>query len=177
MNKTICLLIFFAFCLGCTSLTPREKEISKVLNKTINLEIFDTLRNNNSVISYKNFRKKYNYFSIIYLQESCSPCYHKYKEWVMKIQQINASKNYTMLFIIQGYNYNSFIKEIKKICDVQDTYYIIMDPYFKFVNNNSVPFEILDESILIDSENKIRMVGAPWANEDMTKLFHRICKE
>jgi hypothetical protein len=95
----------------------------------------------------------------------------------MKIQQINASKNYTMLFIIQGYNYNSFIKEIKKICDVQDTYYIIMDPYFKFVNNNSVPFEILDESILIDSENKIRMVGAPWANEDMTKLFHRICKE
>ncbi|NLP14370.1 MAG: hypothetical protein GX383_07885 [Clostridium sp.] len=40
-------------------------------------------------------------------------------------------------------------------------------------NEWGVELWIIDASVLIDSENKIKMVGAPWANADMTELFYK----
>lgn len=43
-----------------------------------------------------------------------------------------------------------------------------------FLSNEwGVELWIIDASVLIDSENKIKMVGAPWANADMTELFYK----
>ncbi|HTO14150.1 MAG TPA: hypothetical protein VLZ83_00130 [Edaphocola sp.] len=36
---------------------------------------------------------------------------------------------------------------------------------------------IIDAGILIDAENKIKMLGAPWLNEDMTELFYKTIME
>ena len=49
-----------------------------------------------------------------------------------------------------------------------------MDPEGKFLEQNKeIPRWIIDASVLIDSENKIKMVGAPWLNKDMTELFYK----
>jgi len=49
-----------------------------------------------------------------------------------------------------------------------------MDTEFQFLEaNKDIPRWIIDASVLIDSENKIKMVGAPWANAAMTELFYK----
>jgi hypothetical protein len=46
-----------------------------------------------------------------------------------------------------------------------------MDSETKFVEKNkNSPRWIIDSSILIDSENKIKMVGTPFATPEMTEL-------
>jgi hypothetical protein len=65
--------------------------------------------------------------------------------------------------------------EILDIGYVEDRFYTIMDTERRFMSKNkTIPMWIIDGSILIDPENKIKMVGAPWINEDMTKLFYEI---
>ena len=51
-----------------------------------------------------------------------------------------------------------------------------MDPMANpFKKNKDIPRWIIDASVLINSENKIKMVGAPFATPEMTELFHEIC--
>jgi len=60
---------------------------------------------------------------------------------------------------------------------VKDKFYTIMDSEGKFLENNSdIPRWMFDASLLIDSENKIKMVGAPFATAEMTELFYEICQ-
>ena len=61
---------------------------------------------------------------------------------------------------------------------VDDHYYTILDSKYEFLNkNSSIPRWIIDSSVLIDSENKIKMAGAPWVNEDMKNLFYEIVSD
>jgi hypothetical protein len=61
---------------------------------------------------------------------------------------------------------------------VDARYYVAMDPENKFLSvNKEIPRWMMDGSLLIDSDNKIKMVGTPWANKDMTALFQSIVNE
>jgi len=162
-----------------TSCTNRSvtREIKKNLNKTINLEVFDTVRQKNELIPYSDFRKMYKYISIVYLEEGCNPCYPKFIEWQDKMDSLNKRADYTVLFIIQGFRYNEFISKVHEIEQVEDHYYTIMDKKMTYLlNNNDIPRWIVDASVLIDQDNKIRMIGKPWTNREMTDLFYSICQ-
>lgn len=51
---------------------------------------------------------------------------------------------------------------------VDDKFHTIMDPEGKFLEaNKDIPRWIIDSSMLIDRDSKIKMVGAPWLNEEM----------
>ena len=89
------------------------------------------------------------------------------------MDSIDSPDNYSVLFVIQGDSYETFLNEVLNISYVEDHFYTIMDPEFEFISQNgSIPRWIIDSSVLIDSENKIKMVGAPWVNEDMKNLFY-----
>ncbi|GAO30653.1 hypothetical protein JCM15548_12948 [Geofilum rubicundum JCM 15548] len=62
--------------------------------------------------------------------------------------------------------------------EIDEKYYIIIDPKQEFfISNKDLPNWIMNSSMLIDSENKIKMVGSPWINEDMANLFHEIISQ
>ena len=44
------------------------------------------------------------------------------------------------------------------------------------LNNNDIPRWIIDGSVLIGPDNKIKMIGEPWATHEMTELFYSICQ-
>ena len=70
------------------------------------------------------------------------------------------------------------MRGVLDVAYVEDKYYTIMDPYSKFLTSNKdIPRWMMDGSLLIDSENKIKMVGTPWANKEMTALFQSIVNE
>ena len=44
------------------------------------------------------------------------------------------------------------------------------------LNNNDIPRWIIDGSVLIGPDNKIKMIGEPWTTNEMTALFNSICQ-
>ena len=176
MNRCIILLLTLIIISSCTDRSV-TRELKRNLNKTVNLEMFDTVRQKNDLMSYSDFRKMYKYLSIVYLEEGCGPCYPKFIEWQNKMDSLNKRYDYTVLFIIHGFRYNEFISKVHEIDSIEDHYYTIMDKDLKYLlNNNDIPRWIVDGSILIDQENKIKMVGMPWSTKEMTNLFYGICK-
>ena len=175
MKKLLYTLTLVILILSCSPSTPTEKDLRESINKHLSLEMFETVHQGNNLISLSELKQQYKYLSVVYLQTGCQVCYPKFIEWQQKIDSIGCPANYSVLFIIQGNSYESFMTEVLSLTYVDDHYYTIMDPEFEFISQNgSIPKWIIDSSVLIDSENKIKMVGAPWINEDMTKLFYEI---
>lgn len=178
MTKSNFYVIILLIFIGCSNINTNQNEIKQNLNRTINLNYFDSVRQNNDLILYSDFRKMYRYISIVYLEDGCNPCYSKFIEWQNKVDSLNKRNDYTVLFVIHGFTYDQFIRKVKQEKDVEDHYYTIIDKDLKYLlNNNDIPRWIIDRSILINDESKIKMIGDPWASPDMTELFHKICEQ
>lgn len=140
--------------------------------------MFNTVLQNYSQINISDLRKNYKFISLVYLQNDCEPCYTKFIEWHNKMDSISYSDNYTVLFIIRGKSYEDFIDNIHKEKFIESKFYVAMDPNFRFLDQNAdIPFWIIDNSVLIDQNNKIRMVGFPFTSDKMVKKFKLICSE
>jgi hypothetical protein len=158
---------------SCARPSQTEKELRENINKPLHLGMFETVRQQNTLLPFDDFRQQYEFLSVVYLQNGCQPCYPKFIEWQHMMDSIGCPANHTVLFVIGGNSYEEFMTEVLNINYVDDHYYTIMDQEFEFLpQNDSIPRWIIDSSVLIDSENKIKMVGAPWINEDMKNLFY-----
>jgi hypothetical protein len=89
------------------------------------------------------------------------------------MEHIATANNYTVLFVINARDYTSFTRNTDLHGEIQETYYYFMDPRNEFFRYNSdISRPVLDRSLLIYSNNRIKMVGEPFSNADMTKVFH-----
>lgn len=176
MKPFVLLLLNLGILTACTNKSI-NRDIKNNLEKTVNLDMFDTARQRNDLMPLNDFRKIYRYISIVYLEDGCNPCYSKFIEWQKMMTAINKRNDYTVLFIINGFTYNQFINKVTEVENIEDHYYTIIDKDLKYLlNNNDIPRWIIDESLLIDNENKIRMIGQPWSTREMTNLFYNICQ-
>jgi len=176
MKRYISLILCLVPLFSCTNKSV-TKDLKSNLDKTVKLEMFDTVRYCNELMPFNEFRQMYRYISVVYLEDGCQPCYPKYIKWQNKMDSINKRNDYTVLFIIQGFRYDDFIAKVNDIHTVKDHYYTIMDDDLKYLlNNNDIPRWIVDGSVLIDRDNKIRMMGEPWSTKEMTDLFYSICQ-
>ena len=168
------LLVLCHFFSSCSCPSQTERDLRETLNKTLHLEMFETVRQGNTLLSLDELRQQFDFLSVVYLQNGCQPCYPKFIEWQQMADSLNYPDNYSVLFVIQGRSYEEFMTEVLDIGYVEDRFYTIMDSEYQFMSKNkTIPMWIIDGSILIDAENKIKMVGAPWANADMTELFYK----
>ena len=174
MKKLLRSLVLMMLVFSCSQPTQTEKDLRATINKEVSLETFDLVRRENTFLTLEELRQQYEFLSVVYLQNGCQPCYPKFIEWQQKLDSIGVPDNYTALFVIQGESYEEFMAEVLDISYVEDRFYTIMDSEYQFMSKNkTIPMWIIDGSILIDAENKIKMVGAPWLNEDMTELFYK----
>jgi hypothetical protein len=177
MKKLLFLTILVLFIVACSNLSPKEKELRQIINKELNLELSQTVQQANRTLPFDEFRQNHRYLSVVYLQNSCNPCYPKFIEWQHKMDSIDTPDNYTVLFVIKGNSYGEFMANVFDIEYVDDKFYTIMDPEGKFLENNKdIPRWIIDSSVLIDEENQIKMVGAPFATPEMTELLYEIAR-
>ncbi|NOU62029.1 hypothetical protein [Marinifilum caeruleilacunae] len=140
--------------------------------------MFKNVYHKDTILNFEDFRQQYKYISIVYLLNGCESCYEEFIDWQNNIEVIGTPKNYTVLFIVRGDNYESLISKIQEIEQVENKYYVIMDPDYKYiVKNMNVPKWIMDASLLIDNENRIIMVGKPWSNESMKGIFRKLLQE
>lgn len=166
-------LILFISAAGCDSGPNSRKKLLKVLDLTLNVEMIDTVIQGEAAISWTDFRSMYRNISVVYLQDECAPCYPKFIEWHKRMEQIATANDYTILFVINARDYASFTRNIDLQEMIEEKYYYFIDPrngFFRY--NSAISHPVLDRSLLIDKDNRIIMVGEPFANADMTKVFH-----
>lgn len=105
--------------------------------------------------------------------KGCAPCYPKFIEWHKRMEQLSTPDNYTVQFIINARHYENFLRNANTYGVVDERYFHVMDPDNKFMMANlDVPRAIIDRLILINKDNRIKIVGEPFANADMTKVYH-----
>lgn len=165
------LLFIFA---GCKNSSSTTDDYSKYLNQHIITDMFPSVIHREQVIGWTNFREKYRNITVVYLQDNCSPCYPKFIEWHRRMEQIAKADDYTVLFIINTRNYEDFLNNVRLYGECDNRYYYVMDPGKMFLGaNGQIPiWVIMDQSILINENDQIKMIGAPFANDDRTKVFH-----
>jgi len=177
-NSPLFIIFLFGLFSACNNLSPKEKDLQENLNKPLILQMFQTVQQANNLLFFEELKQNHGYLSVVYLQNSCSPCYPKFIEWQNKMDSIDTADNYSVLFVIKGESYGEFMTNVLDLEYVEDKYYSIMDPEGKFLENNSdIPRWMVDATLLIDSENKIKMVGAPFTTPGRTELFHKICNQ
>ncbi|MDA3853808.1 MAG: hypothetical protein PF444_06160 [Bacteroidales bacterium] len=109
--------------------------------------------------------------AIVYVKDLCSPCVEKFNSWSKWNKDVHDG-NYTTLFIIQGYDYESFISKVNQTYKNSSYYYYTMDYFFEYEENNThIPTWILNTSMLIDRKRVIKIIGAPYVNSDMNKIY------
>jgi hypothetical protein len=184
-NKLKFLLIAFCIYLMSCNTTNNsdstEKSILNTLNKTINLDMFEYAYSKNKSVTMDEIRMQFEFLSLVYLKDGCAPCYPKYVDWHNKMDSIGGSNRHSIIFIIEGGTYSSFEKfqnETLKFKPYVDKYFTIIDTNYKFLDGNSeIPLKLIENSLLIDRKNKIKLIGPPYINPEMTKLFFEIIKD
>jgi len=171
--RLISAILFLYISAGCDHTSKSSRELLKILDMTLNVEMIDTVSQGEAALSWTDFRGKYRNISIVYLQDGCAPCYPKFIEWHKRMEKIAIADDYTVLFVINARDYTSFTRNINLHEAIEEKYYFFIDPRNEFFRyNSSISRPILDRSLLIDSSNRIKMVIEPFANADMTKVFH-----
>jgi hypothetical protein len=173
MNYFKLFILFIAISFfSCSSETPESKSIKETLGKELKLDMFKTVLNNGDTITLDTFLEKYKFLYIIYLLDDCSTCYEKYIEWHNKMSKIRMQADFSILFIISGKYADDFLYEVNNIEPIENKYFIVMDPNFYYPDGNTdIPNWILEQSVLIDNDHKVRLIGSPFANSEKLKRF------
>ncbi len=160
---------------SCKEVSQREKELTQVLNKTVNVEMINQIYQGENTLLFSDLKKKYKYISIVYLKDKCSPCYPKFKEWLKKINLIDPPNTYSVLFVIHADSYDAFFQNSDDLELLKDNFFIFLDKENHFFDSNSNISEwIYESSFMINEKNEMKMVGPPFFNEDFTAIFHKI---
>jgi len=168
-------MIIGLFAVSCNRQNQVSKEVKKALGKNLYLDMYDQVRCGNKSIPFKEFRRSYDYLYLVFLEDNCKPCIPKYIDWHEQMNKMNKQDNFTVLFIIQALKYEYFIDAVKSVKDIDDDYFSVMDLHYAFFTENSkISRWILNKAILIDAENKILMIGAPFASNKMKQMFYNI---
>jgi hypothetical protein len=182
MRKKLLLFMLLLAIISCNSLTPEEKEIKATLGKIVETGMFSYVQEGNSFIPYSEFRGRYRHISLVYLEDGCRPCFPKYMEWQTRMDTLDLNHDFTVLFIINGMSFDGFLANLlasNPDYDLsKDRFHVIMDPEQQFLDaNRDIPRLILDKSLLIDKENRVRLIGHPFASPKIKELFYRICNK
>jgi hypothetical protein len=158
---------------SCNRESVSKDSMDEIINKEVSVKMLKAVHKGNTEYSWADFRKEYHNISIVFLQDGCAPCYPKFIEWHKRMEQITTANDYTVLFVINARHYENFVRNARTYGEFDERYFHVMDPDNRFmIDNLSIPRMIIDRSLLIDRTNHLKMVGEPFANADMTKVFH-----
>lgn len=181
-------VLILCLILGVGCLSCREDTMQHVIRNNIGKKIvmkgLDVINYLDKTLSYTEFRKKYKYISIIYIDQDCSVCKTTVLEWNKHIKQLKEiSGNIAYLFVYRGDKPSMYFKELSDAYqsaykDNDFCFFIAQDPDFKFITyNNDIPHSVIDASIVIDEHNRITLIGQPFINQRMMELYQKIIKK
>lgn len=173
MTFTLALSVIIGVTFSCSRNPVIIFSEEDVIGEEVSFRMIGEVRKGDYNYTWLDFRIRYPNISLVYLQDGCGPCYHKFVEWHKRMAQIRIADDYTVLFVINSKDFASFASGSLLLEEIEPTFYYFIDPMNSFLRSNSGQSEnVINRSLLIDKHNRIKMVGEPFANADMTKVFH-----
>jgi len=162
--------------LSCSQLSISEIEMRDAHNKTIEInEISNVVYSISDSLFINEVRLNFDYISIVYLRYGCAPCLSNFVRWISEMDKFGKQRNHTLLFIIRGQSYKEFMTDVEGLAIGDYQFHVMIDDRGLFcAKNKHVPQWILERSVLIDAENRVKLVGEPFATPEMTRLFYSI---
>ena len=166
---------------SCTQLTPEEKLIKETLGKTARIGMFESVRQGDREIPFWEFRKRYPFLSLVYLEDGCAPCYPRFIEWQTRMDTLDLHEDFTVLFVILGRSYERFMDNLTMYVpdyELNERFHMVVDTDYRFLDNNpDIDRWVIDKSLLIGADDKIKLIGPPFASRRMAELFYTICMQ
>lgn len=186
--RQILIFLFFALLfksVGCKSESNKKKVliketsdrlVEKYFNKEIELladELFFYNPNNIQNISFNEISNASNKIIII-IDGSCDACISKLKWWNKFISDV---ENFDVKFLIiiesdSGFSLFEWMMEQENIIN----YPVFLNDDYSFSRKNKIPSNNNFKTFLVDSNNKILLIGDPYNNKKMEELYLKIIK-
>ena len=171
----IFIIVNFSFCDNTFKETKETKETEEIvtqwmgatflLPETSEILYKDSLYYNSEVIN-NNAKLKI----VTLLRGECSSCVKDLSRWDKFYQFINSKKEVELMYYLYTQDVNLFRKYMYK--SIIHQYPLIIDKKFKFVKMNELPRRNKQfQTFLLDSDNRVLLVGNPINNEKLMKLY------
>lgn len=172
---TVCLLLLS----GCgKNESPQMKLFRENQGKQLDL---NGLRNAKTLIAdstilFRQVLKSHRYLSLVYLDETCDFCRFKLYEWNRHADELAQIPEVAYVILFHGQDFRTFQRISLHRDSLWNGFFIVMDTEKHFViDNASIPYELLDNTILIDSSSTMLLFGDPFATPAMSELYRKIC--
>ena len=164
--------VIVIMCFACTSSKKEtEKKVSQFMGDTLKLP-------EKTEVLYKDslYKKKFMLANKATLKiptllwGECHSCIADLKKWDEFYQFIKEKDNVTVLF----YLYTSDLKFFRKSLYKKEIhkYPFIVDRNNRYLDNNDLPFKNkMYQTFLLDSNNRVILVGNPVYNDNLMKLY------
>ena len=166
----ICFLIFGLFMVSCN---PQKKQITEALSQMMNKEIVFPNALQAKILgrdTIVDVLKKPGYKIVTYADSSgCTDCRMNFYGWKLKMDEAKAwNKPVDFVFILQPKDESALISLLKFNDFSLAVFY---DKNTDFIRQNQLSLDPLYQTFLINSENKIVLVGNPVSNKILWNLY------
>ena len=108
-----------------------------------------------------------------YVNFDCNYCYEELKKYRTLINNINNNYSKNISLIILGHSWNNNLSGYYTFFENNSDFPfpIFIDKKMKFLEINNIPDKKVLHTFVIDNNNKIYLVGNPFVNKKMKKLY------
>jgi len=170
----ICITVSFSFCNNSSKET--KEKVTEWMGDTLYLPETSKILYRDSV--YQNGEAINNYASLkiaTLISGDCNACVDAIRRWNKFFQFIGSKKEAEILFYLETSKLIYFRASLYK--PVIYKYPLIIDEKFKFADSNNLPEEKQYQTFLLDSNNRVLLVGNPVYNEKLMKLYKQEIKK
>lgn len=165
LNYLIYILILVL--IGCGNDRKMSNEVNIWIGKKLILPNDSLIRNYNANKSPNPLTKKVKILAAI--NGDCSVCYEELKIWKNYINEIDTSQ-VGLIFVVSTFN------KLIEFNDINNSLLKFNYPYFqddgeKIVRENNLSDDRLLKTFLLDSTNKVILIGNPTMHESLYNLY------
>ena len=157
MNRYIIILLVLLY--GCKREDGLNEQLKQMINKEIVFE--DSI--------YKNNKK----FTVVHYVDSigCIPCKLRPYDWIAFQTRIDSLYNNDVEIVF--ISHINAIKDLKKLMIAKEMHDIVLLPDYanRWANGNQIRNNQLFYTMLLDSNNRVLVIGEPFLNEKMIELY------
>jgi len=100
----------------------------------------------------------------------CGACIKKFNEWKNLVNRAKNNNNFSIIFFIKTNHFKYFKENYYPNIDFKN-YPLFLDKRYSFLTKNKFPENVDYRTVLLNSKNKIILIGNPIYNDELMKLY------
>ena len=168
------LVLGLGLVIGCScnnNTSPIVKLFQEHMEKEVYFKGFEEVYSEHDTLSYRDFRQKFPYIYVSYIDEECGSCVFKMREWYKLFGSLPMYNGLAYVFVFRGKDYRTFLKyRVGKHLEVP-FYYLSSEEFTYIINNTEIDRQVINGGFLLDAKNRIKVIGSPLEYSSLRELI------